>query len=132
MYSFGQSGPYASRPGYDFVAEAMGGFMSITGDPNGPPTRAGVAIADVSTGMYAAVSVLVANGAPPATLSQLHALLDDVSHGGGAPQAILAQLAAAGGGILVVQLHTDGGRTTAGELQLRLRLAGRRVQHAVA
>ena len=57
---FGQTGPYASRPGYDFVVQAMGGFMSITGDPAGPPTRAGVAIADVATGLYAAVSVLVA------------------------------------------------------------------------
>lgn len=57
---FGQTGPYADRPGYDFVAQAMGGLMSITGDPDGPPTKPGVAIADVSTGMYAAVSVLLA------------------------------------------------------------------------
>jgi crotonobetainyl-CoA:carnitine CoA-transferase CaiB-like acyl-CoA transferase len=57
---FGRSGPYADRPGYDFVAQAMGGMMSITGDPEGPPMKPGVAIADVSTGMYAAVSVLIA------------------------------------------------------------------------
>jgi crotonobetainyl-CoA:carnitine CoA-transferase CaiB-like acyl-CoA transferase len=57
---FGQTGPYADRPGYDYVAQAMGGLMSITGDPDGPPTKPGVAIADVATGMYAAVSVLVA------------------------------------------------------------------------
>lgn len=57
---FGQTGPYADRPGYDYVAQAMGGLMSITGDPDGPPTKPGVAIADVSTGMYAAVSVLLA------------------------------------------------------------------------
>lgn len=57
---FGQTGPYADLPGYDFVAQAMGGMMSITGDPDGPPTKPGVALADVSTGMYAAVSVLMA------------------------------------------------------------------------
>ncbi len=57
---FGQTGPYANLPGYDFVAQAMGGMMSITGDPDGPPTKPGVALADVSTGMYAAVSVLMA------------------------------------------------------------------------
>ena len=57
---FGQDGPYADRPGYDFVAQAMGGMLSITGDPDGPPTKPGVAIADVSTGMYATVSILMA------------------------------------------------------------------------
>ncbi len=57
---FGQTGPYADRPGYDFVAQAMGGMMSITGDADGAPTKPGIALADVSTGMYAAVSVLVA------------------------------------------------------------------------
>lgn len=57
---FGQTGPYADRPGYDFVAQAMGGMMSITGDPDGPPTKPGVALADVSTGMYATVSILIA------------------------------------------------------------------------
>jgi crotonobetainyl-CoA:carnitine CoA-transferase CaiB-like acyl-CoA transferase len=57
---FGQTGPYANRGGYDFVAQGMGGFMSITGDTDGPPLRAGVAMADLSTGMYATVSVLAA------------------------------------------------------------------------
>lgn len=57
---FGQTGPYADRPGYDFIAQAMGGMMSITGEPEGPPTKPGVAMADLSTGMYAAVSVLLA------------------------------------------------------------------------
>lgn len=57
---FGQTGPYADRPGYDFVAQAMGGMMSITGDPDGPPIKPGVALADVSTGMYATVSILIA------------------------------------------------------------------------
>jgi crotonobetainyl-CoA:carnitine CoA-transferase CaiB-like acyl-CoA transferase len=57
---FGQTGPYADRPGYDFVAQAMGGMMSITGEKDGPAIRPGVAIADVSTGIYAAVSILMA------------------------------------------------------------------------
>jgi crotonobetainyl-CoA:carnitine CoA-transferase CaiB-like acyl-CoA transferase len=57
---FGQTGPYADRAGYDFVAQAMGGLMSITGDPTAEPMKVGVAMADLSTGMYAAVSVLLA------------------------------------------------------------------------
>ncbi|MGE0407882.1 MAG: CaiB/BaiF CoA transferase family protein [Amphiplicatus sp.] len=57
---FGQTGPYADLPGYDFVAQAMGGMMSITGEQDGPPIKPGVALADISTGMYAAVSVLLA------------------------------------------------------------------------
>lgn len=57
---FGQTGPYADRPGYDFVAQGMGGFMSITGEEDGGPLRAGVAMADLSTGMYATVSILAA------------------------------------------------------------------------
>lgn len=57
---FGQSGPYADRPGYDFVAQAMGGMMSVTGEADGPPIKPGVAMADISTGMYACVSILMA------------------------------------------------------------------------
>lgn len=57
---FGQTGPYASRAGYDFVAQAMGGLMSITGEQDGPPLKVGVAITDLSTGMYAATSTLMA------------------------------------------------------------------------
>jgi crotonobetainyl-CoA:carnitine CoA-transferase CaiB-like acyl-CoA transferase len=57
---FGQTGPYRDRPGYDFVAQGMGGFMSITGEEGGQPLRAGVAMADLSTGLYAAVSILAA------------------------------------------------------------------------
>jgi crotonobetainyl-CoA:carnitine CoA-transferase CaiB-like acyl-CoA transferase len=57
---FGQSGPYADRPGYDFVAQAMGGMMSITGEADGPPIKPGVAMADLSTGMYATVSIMMA------------------------------------------------------------------------
>ena len=57
---FGQDGPYADRAGYDFVAQAMGGLMSITGEPDGPPEKVGVAITDLSTGLYATVSILLA------------------------------------------------------------------------
>jgi crotonobetainyl-CoA:carnitine CoA-transferase CaiB-like acyl-CoA transferase len=57
---FGQDGPYAERPGYDFVAQAMGGMMSITGEADGPPIKTGVAVADLSTGLYATISILMA------------------------------------------------------------------------
>jgi formyl-CoA transferase len=61
---FGQTGPYAARAGYDFMIQAMGGMMSLTGQPDGAPgaepMRAGVAIADIFTGMYAATSILAA------------------------------------------------------------------------
>ncbi len=57
---FGQTGPYASRGGYDFVAQGMGGFMSVTGEEGGGPLRAGVAMADLSTGNFATISILMA------------------------------------------------------------------------
>jgi crotonobetainyl-CoA:carnitine CoA-transferase CaiB-like acyl-CoA transferase len=57
---FGQTGPYAGRGGYDFVAQGMGGFMAITGEEGGQPLRAGVAMADVTTGLYATISILAA------------------------------------------------------------------------
>jgi formyl-CoA transferase len=61
---FGQDGPYRDRAGYDFIIQAMGGFMSITGErddlPGGGPQKAGVAISDLMTGMYAAVAILAA------------------------------------------------------------------------
>ena len=57
---FGQDGPYAQRPGYDFLIQAMGGLMSVTGEPDGPPEKAGVALADVMTGLYAVIGVLAA------------------------------------------------------------------------
>jgi crotonobetainyl-CoA:carnitine CoA-transferase CaiB-like acyl-CoA transferase len=57
---FGQTGPYASRAGYDLMAQGMGGFMSLTGTPEGEPTRAGVPVADIFTGVYAVVGVLAA------------------------------------------------------------------------
>jgi len=57
---FGQTGPYAARGGYDFVAQGMGGFMSVTGEEGGGPLRAGVAMADIGTGLYATISILAA------------------------------------------------------------------------
>lgn len=57
---FGHTGPYAARPGYDFLIQGMGGIMSLTGVPDGEPMKVGVGIADVMTGMYAAVGMLAA------------------------------------------------------------------------
>ncbi|MFL6720948.1 MAG: CaiB/BaiF CoA transferase family protein [Sphingomonas sp.] len=61
---FGQTGPYADRAGYDFIIQGMGGMMSVTGlpdgEPGGGPMRAGVAIADLFTGMYSCVAILAA------------------------------------------------------------------------
>jgi crotonobetainyl-CoA:carnitine CoA-transferase CaiB-like acyl-CoA transferase len=57
---FGQTGPYAPRAGYDFLSQGMGGIMSITGTPDGPPVKVGVGISDVMCGMYAAVAMLAA------------------------------------------------------------------------
>jgi crotonobetainyl-CoA:carnitine CoA-transferase CaiB-like acyl-CoA transferase len=57
---FGQTGPYASRPGYDYLAQAMGGLMSLTGEPDGAPMRVGIGIADVMCGMYASTAILAA------------------------------------------------------------------------
>jgi crotonobetainyl-CoA:carnitine CoA-transferase CaiB-like acyl-CoA transferase len=54
---FGQTGPYAAKPGYDVLIQGMGGFMSITGAPDGAPQKAGVPIADLMAGMYAAVAI---------------------------------------------------------------------------
>jgi crotonobetainyl-CoA:carnitine CoA-transferase CaiB-like acyl-CoA transferase len=61
---FGQTGPYAARPGYDFLVQAMGGLMSITGRGAGEagagPQKAGVALTDILTGLYAAIGILAA------------------------------------------------------------------------
>ena len=61
---FGQDGPYAARPGYDFIVQGMGGLMSVTGAPDeapgGGPQKVGVAVADLFAGMYATVAVLAA------------------------------------------------------------------------
>ena len=57
---YGYTGPYADRPGYDFMVQAMGGFMSVTGPQDGEPTRAGVAITDLATGMFTVSAILAA------------------------------------------------------------------------
>jgi crotonobetainyl-CoA:carnitine CoA-transferase CaiB-like acyl-CoA transferase len=57
---FGQDGPYAKRAGYDLMAQGMGGMMSLTGMRDGPPTRVGVAISDIFTGVYSVVGILSA------------------------------------------------------------------------
>jgi crotonobetainyl-CoA:carnitine CoA-transferase CaiB-like acyl-CoA transferase len=61
---YGQTGPYAQRPGYDPIAQALGGMMSVTGEadhlPGGGPQRCGVAVVDTTTGIYAALAILAA------------------------------------------------------------------------
>ncbi|MBX3429053.1 MAG: CoA transferase [Hyphomonadaceae bacterium] len=57
---FGQTGPYAKRPGYDYIIQGMGGLMSLTGEPSGEPMKSAVAVADLFTGMYAVASILAA------------------------------------------------------------------------
>ncbi len=61
---FGQNGPYADRAGYDFIIQGMSGFMSVTGErddlPGGGPQKAGIAITDLMTGMYATVAIQAA------------------------------------------------------------------------
>jgi crotonobetainyl-CoA:carnitine CoA-transferase CaiB-like acyl-CoA transferase len=57
---FGQTGPYASRAGYDFIVQGMGGIMDLPGDPEGEPQKIGVAFADIFTGVYSVVGILAA------------------------------------------------------------------------
>ncbi|MCJ8518446.1 crotonobetainyl-CoA:carnitine CoA-transferase CaiB-like acyl-CoA transferase [Pseudorhizobium tarimense] len=57
---FGQDGPYAGLAGYDYIVQGMSGFMSITGEPDGQPMKAGVAIADIFTGIYAVTAIQAA------------------------------------------------------------------------
>ena len=57
---FGQNGPYASRAGYDLMAQGMGGIMDLTGMPDGEPQRAGVPVADIFTGIYSAAGIMAA------------------------------------------------------------------------
>ena len=57
---FGQTGPYASRAGYDLMAQGMGGIMDLTGTLDGEPQRAGVPVADIFTGIYSVVGILAA------------------------------------------------------------------------
>jgi CoA:oxalate CoA-transferase len=57
---FGQTGPYATRPAYDIVVQGMGGIMSLTGHPGGPPTRVGTSTGDISAGLFSAVGIQAA------------------------------------------------------------------------
>ncbi|WP_374394865.1 CaiB/BaiF CoA transferase family protein [Sphingopyxis sp.] len=57
---FGQDGPYRDRPGYDFIAQGMGGLMSVTGSLESGPMKTGVALSDIMTGLYATISILAA------------------------------------------------------------------------
>ncbi len=58
LSGFGQDGPYRDRAGFDPIIQAMGGLMSINGEPDGPPTRAGIAVSDIMSGMYSATAIL--------------------------------------------------------------------------
>ena len=60
IISFGQTGPYASRAGYDLMAQGMGGVMDITGMGDGEPTRIGFPVSDIFTGVYSVVGILAA------------------------------------------------------------------------
>src|SRR5471030_2176187 len=57
---FGQDGPYATRAGYDLMAQGIGGFMALTGTADGEPTRAGVPVSDIFTGVYSVIGILAA------------------------------------------------------------------------
>ncbi|HVA30593.1 MAG TPA: CoA transferase [Gaiellaceae bacterium] len=58
--AYGATGPYADRPGYDPLMQAASGLMSVTGEPDGPPVRAGVSLIDFATGQWAAIGILAA------------------------------------------------------------------------
>ncbi|MBV9964110.1 MAG: CoA transferase, partial [Alphaproteobacteria bacterium] len=60
LSGFGSNGPYRDRPSFDFIAQAMSGFMSVTGEPDGPPMRAGPPIADLVAGLYGALGICAA------------------------------------------------------------------------
>ena len=57
---FGQDGPYRDRPGFDQIAQGMSGLMSVTGNPEGPPMRAGAAVDDIAGGLFAALGIMTA------------------------------------------------------------------------
>ena len=60
MTAFGETGPYRERAGYDVMVSALGGMMGITGMPDGPPIKTGVALLDVATGLHAATAICAA------------------------------------------------------------------------
>ena len=64
---FGQTGPYAQRPGFDLIAQAASGIMSVTGEPDGNPVKCGVPVSDLSAGLFCAVGILSALHARHAT-----------------------------------------------------------------
>lgn len=64
---YGPDGPYAQRPGYDFILQAESGIMSLTGEPDGEPLKAGVPVVDITTGLYATIGILAALQARHAT-----------------------------------------------------------------
>jgi CoA:oxalate CoA-transferase len=57
LSGFGQTGPLARRPAYDIVVQGMGGIMSLTGQPGGPPTRVGTSVGDISAGLFGAIGI---------------------------------------------------------------------------
>jgi CoA:oxalate CoA-transferase len=57
---FGHSGPYSQKAAYDLIIQGMGGIMSLTGEPDGPPTRVGASIADITSGLFTAIGILAA------------------------------------------------------------------------
>src|SRR5699024_2073705 len=57
---FGQDGPYADRPGYDLIAQAMAGVMSITGEPGGRPVKCGLPVGDLGAGLFTTIGILAA------------------------------------------------------------------------
>jgi crotonobetainyl-CoA:carnitine CoA-transferase CaiB-like acyl-CoA transferase len=65
--AYGPTGPMRDLPGYDVIVQGVGGLMSVTGQPDGPPTRVGVAVVDVATGLYAALGIVAALRARDAT-----------------------------------------------------------------
>ena len=58
LSGFGMSGPRMKEPGYDYLVQALGGWMDLTGDPNGPPTKTGLSLVDYSTGIFAALGIM--------------------------------------------------------------------------
>ena len=66
---FGQTGPYASRPAYDMIAQGMGGPVSITGEPGRPPVRVGFSVGDIGASLFAVIGVLAAQSQPGASLA---------------------------------------------------------------
>jgi len=67
LSGFGQTGPYRERGGYDLIAQAMGGLMSVTGEPGRPPAKCGLPVTDMGCGMWAAIGILLALRARDAT-----------------------------------------------------------------